>query len=314
MNNETHSIDLVKKYLQGLQSSITNTLNEVDKKESFVIDKWDRPEGGGGESRILKNGAIFEQAGVSFSHIYGDELPPSATKSRPELAGKKFQAMGVSLVIHPLNPFIPTTHANLRFFIAKDKKGNLIWWFGGGFDLTPYYPFHEDVISWHQNAYDACNPFGKDLYPRFKKWCDEYFFLKHRNETRGVGGLFFDDFNELGFDKSFEFIKAIGDQFLLAYLPIVQSHKYHPYGERERNFQLYRRGRYVEFNLLFDRGTLFGLQSGGRTESILMSLPPSVRWEYNWNPEPGSPEELLYKKYLTPTDWLKNNKKRHSNE
>ncbi len=314
MNNETRSIDLVTTYLQNLQSSITNTLNELDKKETFVIDKWDRPEGGGGESRILKNGAIFEQAGVSFSHIHGDELPPSATKSRPELAGKKFQAMGISLVIHPLNPYIPTTHANLRFFIAKDMKGDLIWWFGGGFDLTPYYPFHDDVISWHQNAYDACNPFGEDLYPRFKKWCDEYFFLKHRNETRGVGGLFFDDFNELGFDKSFEFIKAIGDQFLLAYLPIVEAHKDHPYGQRERNFQLYRRGRYVEFNLLFDRGTLFGLQSGGRTESILMSLPPIVKWEYNWNPETNSPEELLYKKYLTPTDWLKNNKKRPSNE
>ena len=304
MSDQNYNLNSVKTFLINLQTTITSTLTKIDGKENCTSDVWDRPEGGGGESMILKDGAIFEQAGVGFSHIHGSELPPSATKARPELAGKQFQAMGISLVIHPLNPYIPTTHANLRFFLAKDNKGKAIWWFGGGFDLTPYYPFLEDVVTWHQNAYDACIQFGDELYPRYKKWCDDYFYLKHREETRGVGGLFFDDLNELGFEKSFNFIKAVGNQFLEAYIPIVNSRKNHPYGEREQKFQQYRRGRYVEFNLLYDRGTLFGLQSGGRTESILMSLPPKVQWEYNWKPEPGSPEELLYTKYLKPNDWL----------
>ena len=304
MSDQNYNLNSVKTFLINLQTTITSTLTKIDGKENFTSDVWDRPEGGGGESMILKDGAIFEQAGVGFSHIHGSELPPSATKARPELAGKQFQAMGISLVIHPLNPYIPTTHANLRFFLAKDNKGKAIWWFGGGFDLTPFYPFLEDVVTWHQNAYDACIQFGDELYPRYKKWCDDYFYLSHREETRGVGGLFFDDLKELGFEKSFNFIKAVGNQFLEAYIPIVNSRKNHPYGEREQKFQQYRRGRYVEFNLLYDRGTLFGLQSGGRTESILMSLPPKVQWEYNWKPEPGSPEELLYTKYLKPNDWL----------
>ncbi len=239
---------------------------------------------------------------MGFSHVFGDQMPPSATKNRPELAGKAFQAVGVSLVLHPRNPYIPTTHANFRFFTAGQRKP--VWWFGGGFDLTPYYPFLDDVVHWHTVAKSACDPFGDDLYPRYKQWCDEYFYLRHRDETRGVGGLFFDDLNELGFDKSFEFVRTAGDSFLKAYRPIVEKRISHRFGERQRNFQLYRRGRYVEFNLIYDRGTLFGLQSGGRTESILMSLPPMVRWEYDWQPEPGSPEEALYKDYLRPRDWL----------
>jgi coproporphyrinogen III oxidase len=236
--------------------------------------------------------------------VFGDGLPPSATKARPELAGRGFQALGVSLVLHPLNPYVPTTHANFRFFSTDDKSGDAAWWFGGGFDLTPYYPNHDDVIHWHNKARDVCDRFGNDWYAKYKKWCDDYFYLKHRDETRGVGGLFFDDLNEPGFERSFEFLRAAGDQFLPAYLPIVAARKDQPYGEREREFQLYRRGRYVEFNLLYDRGTLFGLQSGGRTESILMSLPPRVRWQYNWSPVPGSAEALLYDKYLRPQDWL----------
>jgi coproporphyrinogen III oxidase len=231
-------------------------------------------------------------------------LPPSATKSRPDLAGKGFQAMGVSLVLHPENPYIPTTHANLRYFTAGEEDNDPAWWFGGGFDLTPYYPFHEDVIAWHEAAKRACDPFGEERYPKYKQWCDEYFFLKHRNETRGVGGLFFDDLNDMGFDRSFEFVRSVGDSFMKAYAPIVTKRRKHRFGERQREFQLYRRGRYVEFNLIYDRGTLFGLQSGGRTESILMSLPPRVRYEYDWRPEPGSPEELLYTDYLRPRDWL----------
>ena len=250
------------------------------------------------------SGGVFEQAGVGFSHVFGDQMPPSATKSRPELAGRSFQAMGVSLVLHPENPYVPTTHANVRFFVAENDDDAPVWWFGGGFDLTPYYPFHDDVVAWHEKAKAACDPFGDDVYPRFKKWCDEYFYLKHRDETRGVGGLFFDDFNEVGFDRSFEFLRSVGDNFLEAYVPIVKARRDHPFGDRQRQFQLYRRGRYVEFNLLYDRGTLFGLQSGGRTESILMSLPPQVRWEYNWRPEPGSPEESLYTTYLQPQSWL----------
>ncbi len=296
------SVDAVKDYLTGLQNRICAELESLDGKASFGSDTWERPGGGGGDSRILKQGEVFEQAGVGFSHVFGDQMPPSATKNRPELAGKAFQAVGVSVVLHPRNPYIPTTHANFRFFTAGQRKP--VWWFGGGFDLTPYYPFHDDVIHWHRVARAACEPFGDDLYPRYKQWCDEYFYLKHRGETRGVGGLFFDDLNELGFDKSFEFVRAAGECFLKAYRPIVEKRISHRYGDRQRSFQLYRRGRYVEFNLIYDRGTLFGLQSGGRTESILMSLPPLVRWEYDWQPEPGSPEETLYKDYLRPRDWL----------
>jgi coproporphyrinogen III oxidase len=295
-----NELNNVKRYLQGLQNRIVAELEQLDGKAKFQRDDWTRPGGGGGLSCILADGAVFEQAGVSVSHVFGTRMPPSATKTRPELAGRAFEAVGISLVIHPLNPYVPTTHANLRFFIAGDSA----WWFGGGFDLTPYYPFEEDVIHWHEAARAACEPFGEDLYPRFKKWCDDYFYLRHRGETRGVGGLFFDDVNELGFDGSFEFLQSVGDSFLPAYRSIVKRRKDHRYGERQREFQLYRRGRYVEFNLIYDRGTLFGLQSGGRTESILMSLPPRVRWRYNWRPEPGSPEAKLYEDYLRPRDWL----------
>ena len=297
-------INAVEDYLRNLQLDICSSLEEVDGKEKFRKDQWDRPGGGGGISRVLVGGDIFEQAGVGFSHVFGSEMPPSATKSRPELAGKGFQAMGVSLVLHPRNPYVPTTHANFRFFTTDSDDGDSVWWFGGGFDLTRYYPFHEDVVHWHTTAKEACDPFGEDVYPRYKKWCDEYFFLKHRDETRGVGGLFFDDLNEPDFAKAFELTRSVGDRFLPAYLPIVRKRKDREYGEREREFQLYRRGRYVEFNLIYDRGTLFGLQSGGRTESILMSLPPQVRWEYNWHPEAGSPEADLYDNYLRPRDWL----------
>ena len=296
------NVDPVKTYLLSLQNRICAQLEQLDGKSVFVHDAWERPDGGGGETRVLSDGALFEQAGVGFSHVFGDKMPPSATKARPELAGKRFQAIGVSLVLHPRNPYIPTTHANFRFFTAGEQ--NPVWWFGGGFDLTPYYPFHEDVVYWHETARAACEPFGADVYPRYKAWCDEYFYLKHRDETRGVGGLFFDDVNKAGFEKSFEFVRSVGDAFLPAYEPIVRKRRKHPYGERQREFQLYRRGRYVEFNLIYDRGTLFGLQSGGRTESILMSLPPKVRWTYNWRPEPGSAEEKLYRDYLRPRDWL----------
>ena len=298
------SIDDVGEYLRSLQQRIVHALEDTDGKEKFRRDDWERDAGGGGRSRILANGAVFEQAGVGFSHVFGKNMPPSATKTRPELADHSYQAMGISLVLHPNNPYVPTTHANFRFFCSETDDGDTIWWFGGGFDLTPYYPFHEDVLHWHRTARDTCSKFGDDVYHKYKKWCDEYFFLKHRNETRGVGGLFFDDLNDWEFERCFEFIRAVGDQFLPAYLPIVEARKDHPYGERQREFQLYRRGRYVEFNLIHDRGTLFGLQSGGRTESILMSLPPRVRWEYDWHPEPGSPEEKLYKDYLIPQDWL----------
>jgi coproporphyrinogen III oxidase len=296
------NIDDVKDYLLALQNRICAELEQIDGRARFVKDAWERPDGGGGESRVLAAGDVFEQAGVSFSHVFGSKMPPSATKTRPELAGKSFQAVGVSLVLHPRNPYVPTTHANFRFFSAGDRKP--VWWFGGGFDLTPYYPFHEDVLHWHRNARNACAPFGEDLYPRYKKWCDDYFYLKHRSETRGVGGLFFDDVNEQGFEQSFAFVKSVGDSFLDGYKPIVKKRMSHPYGDRQRDFQLYRRGRYVEFNLLYDRGTLFGLQSGGRTESILMSLPPQVRWAYNWQPEPDSAEETLYREYLHARDWL----------
>jgi coproporphyrinogen III oxidase len=296
--------DQVKSYLMNLQDSICNGLAEEDGEGTFAEDLWEREGGGGGRSRVLSQGKVFEQAGVGFSHVYGDELPGSATAHRPELSGRKFQAMGVSLVIHPHNPYVPTSHANVRFFIAEKPGEDPIWWFGGGFDLTPFYPFDEDCLHWHQVSKAACGPYGEDYYARFKKWCDEYFYLKHRGETRGVGGLFFDDFNEQDFDHSFAFMQSVGDHYLRAYRPIVNKRKDTPFGERERDFQLYRRGRYVEFNLVYDRGTLFGLQTGGRTESILMSLPPLVKWRYNWSPEPGTDEAKLYEGYLKPREWL----------
>ncbi len=298
-------LDQVKDYLQALQNRIVAALEQLDGKARFRRDAWDRPGGGGGLSCVLSGGRVFEQAGVGFSHVFGDQMPPSATRNRPELAGRSFQAVGVSLVIHPNNPYVPTTHANFRFFTAAGEADEKpAWWFGGGFDLTPYYAFEDDIIHWHKAAKSACDPFGDDLYERYKKWCDDYFYLEHRKEARGVGGLFFDDVNELGFDRSFKFVQAAGDSFLPAYRPIVLKRKDHPYGERQREFQLYRRGRYVEFNLIYDRGTIFGLQSGGRTESILMSLPPRVRWEYDWQPEAGSAEAKLYTDYLHPRDWL----------
>ena len=297
-------INAVKEYLLRLQNKICSELEAEDGGAQFIEDAWEREQGGGGRTRVLTDGAVFEQAGVNFSHVFGTQMPASATAHRPELAGRTFQAMGVSLVIHPRNPYVPTSHANVRFFIAEKEGEEPIWWFGGGFDLTPYYPFKDDVVRWHRVSREACEPFGKDVYPKYKKWCDEYFYLKHRDETRGVGGLFFDDLNEWGFDKSFAFMQSVGDHYIQAYRPIVARRKDTEYGSRERDFQLYRRGRYVEFNLVFDRGTLFGLQTGGRTESILMSLPPLVRWQYNYQPEPGSPEAKLYDEYLKPRDWL----------
>ncbi len=297
-------IAAVKTYLLGLQDNICRELTAEDGSADFITDNWTRPEGGGGRTRILTEGAVLEKAGVAFSHVTGDKLPPSATAHRPELAGKKWEATGVSLVIHPRNPHVPTSHANVRFFIAGADTPNPIWWFGGGFDLTPYYGYEDDCAHWHRTARDAVTPFGETLHPRFKKWCDDYFFLKHRAEPRGIGGLFFDDFNELGFDRSFEFLRSVGNAFIPAYRPIVAKRKATPYGDCERQWQLYRRGRYVEFNLVWDRGTLFGLQSGGRTESILMSLPPLVRWDYNHQPTPGSPEARLHEVFLKPRDWL----------
>lgn len=299
------SVDLngIKQYLLNLQDDICAQLHEVDGGR-FIEDSWQREEGGGGRSRVLENGAVIEKGGVNFSHVFGTRLPPSATAHRPELAGRHWQAMGVSLVIHPRNPYAPTSHANVRFFVAEKEGEEPVWWFGGGFDLTPYYGDEGDVRDWHRTARDACQPFGDDIYPRFKTWCDDYFFLKHRGEARGVGGLFFDDYNTGGFDASFALMRAVGDAYIQAYRPILERRKDTPYGEREREFQLYRRGRYVEFNLVFDRGTLFGLQSGGRTESILMSLPPLVSWRYDWQPEPGSAEAALYEKFLPARDWL----------
>ncbi|HVU24278.1 MAG TPA: oxygen-dependent coproporphyrinogen oxidase [Opitutus sp.] len=309
----------VRAYLLGLQDTICTLLEQVDGAVRFRTDEWQRPDdAGGGRTRVLANGSLFEKAGVNFSHVRGDALPASATAHRPELAHRPWEALGVSLVIHPHNPYVPTTHANIRFFCAGTAESvgtaNValgasgapaapVWWFGGGFDLTPYYGFVEDCVHWHRTARDAVAPFGADLYPRFKQWCDDYFLLKHRAEPRGIGGLFFDDFNEPGFDGAFAVARAVGDAFLPAYLPIVERRRAMLYGEREREFQLHRRSRYVEFNLVYDRGTLFGLQSGGRTESILMSLPPLVRWDYNFNPAPGSPEAELHERYLKPRDW-----------
>ena len=299
----TPDLDAVLNYLESLQDIICNEISRLD-GNSFSEDEWTRAEGGGGRSRVLRNGNVFEQAGVNYSRVSGAQLPKAATVQRPELSGCSFQAAGVSLVIHPHNPFVPTTHCNVRFFMAEPATSDPIWWFGGGFDLTPYYGFIEDAKHWHETSRAACAPLGNDAYPKYKKWCDEYFYLPHRNEPRGIGGLFFDDFNECEFVTCFEFTRSVGDHFLPAYVPIVERRKDLPFTDRERQFQLYRRGRYVEFNLLYDRGTLFGLQSGGRTESILMSLPPMVRWEYNWSPEENSPEAELYNVFLKPKDWI----------
>jgi coproporphyrinogen III oxidase len=295
----------VKAYLLDLQDRICNILAAEDGGSGFVEDSWTRAEGGGGRTRVLANGTVIEKGGVNFSHVHGTQMPASATAHRPELAGRAFEAMGVSLVIHPHNPYVPTSHANVRFFIAEKEGAEPVWWFGGGYDLTPYYGNEDDCIHWHKTAQQACAPFGENIYPHFKKWCDDYFHIKHRNEARGVGGLFFDDMNELGFEKSFALMRAVGDSYIKAYQPILSARKNIVYGERERQFQLYRRGRYVEFNLVYDRGTLFGLQTGGRTESILMSLPPLVRWEYDFHPEAGSREAELYEKFLPHREWLK---------
>ena len=298
------SLQAVKDYLLELQDRICEELAEEDGSATFREDSWDREQGGGGRSRVLENGAVIEKGGVNFSHVFGNQLPPSATAARPELAGRSFQAMGVSLVIHPKNPYVPTSHANVRFFVAEKEGEDPVWWFGGGFDLTPFYGFEEDVVHWHQTARDACNPFGEDIYPEFKSWCDDYFYIKHRDEPRGVGGLFFDDLNRFDFETCFALMRSVGDAYIQAYRPIEASRKGHDYGDRERQFQLYRRGRYVEFNLVYDRGTIFGLQSGGRTESILMSLPPLVRWDYDWHPQPDSAEIELYQKFLIHREWL----------
>lgn len=295
--------EAVKNYLLGLQGHICASLESLDSKK-FLEEHWQRNEGGGGRTRVLEGGSVFEKAGVNFSHVYGQALPPSATAARPELSGCGFEAMGVSLVIHPQNPYVPTSHANVRFFIAEQQGRDPVWWFGGGYDLTPYYGCEDDCRHWHRTAKAACDKFGEEIYPEFKQWCDDYFYLKHRDEPRGIGGLFFDDFNRLGFEKSFALLRSVGDSYITAYKPIVERHKDRPWGERERRFQLYRRGRYVEFNLVYDRGTLFGLQTGGRTESILMSLPPMVRWDYNWQPAQGTPEAELYARFLKPRDWL----------
>ncbi|MEC8916247.1 MAG: oxygen-dependent coproporphyrinogen oxidase [Pseudomonadota bacterium] len=296
-------LERVKDYLLTLQDRLCESLAELDGGERFREETWDRPEGGGGRSRVIEEGALFEKGGVNFSHVYGEKLPPSATAARPELAGRSFHAVGVSWVLHPCNPHVPTVHGNVRFFIADKPGEEPVWWFGGGYDLTPYYPYLEDVQHWHRVAKAACDPFGEAVYPRFKAWCDDYFFLKHRDETRGVGGLFFDDLNEWPFEECFAFQRSVGDSFIDAFAPIAQRRRDTPFGEREREFQSYRRGRYVEFNLVWDRGTLFGLQSGGRTESILMSMPPLARWQYQWAPQPGSEEARLLA-YLQPRDWL----------
>jgi coproporphyrinogen III oxidase len=301
----TPDVALVSSYLLDLQDRICKAIEQLEENgHSFREDQWQREEGGGGRSRVLEDGAVLEKAGINFSHVHGGQLPVSATAQRPELAGRSFEALGVSLVIHPRNPYVPTSHANVRFFIAQKENTEPVWWFGGGFDLTPYYGFEEDAVHWHQTARQACDPFGADVYPRYKKWCDDYFYLKHRAEPRGIGGLFFDDLCEADFENSFAFMRSVGDHYVPAYTPIVEKRRDHPYTERERDFQMYRRGRYVEFNLVYDRGTLFGLQSGGRTESILMSLPPIVKWRYNWQPESDSPEAELYDKFLKPRDWI----------
>jgi coproporphyrinogen III oxidase len=305
----THTeIEAVKSFLLDLQDRICAALEEQDGGGQFIEESWLREEGGGGRSRVLEQGVVIEKGGVNFSHVMGTNLPASATAARPELAGRSFQAMGISLVIHPRNPYVPTSHVNVRMFVAEKEGEEPIWWFGGGYDLTPFYPFAEDVIFWHQTAKNACEPFGTEVYPKYKKWCDEYFYLKHRDENRGVGGLFFDDLNswngEIDFEQSFEFMQAVANSYIDAYCPILAKRKETEFGERERKFQCYRRGRYVEFNLVYDRGTLFGLQSNGRTESILMSLPPVTHWDYNWSPEEGTPEAKLYTDFLPHKDWV----------
>ncbi len=287
----------VRDYFTALQARIVASLEQLDGMP-FAADRWERAEGGGGISRVIEAGKLFERGGVNFSHVSGGKLPPSASASRPQLAGQRFEAMGVSLVLHPRNPYCPTVHVNVRFFCSGDT-----WWFGGGMDLTPYYGFEEDAKHFHATCKRALEPFGADRHPKYKKWCDEYFFLKHRNEPRGVGGIFFDDLGEPDFDTAFALTRSVGDHFITAYTPILERRRALPWGEREREFQCYRRGRYVEFNLVFDRGTLFGLQSGGRTESILMSMPPAVTWRYNWAPAPGTPEAKLYTDFLKPRDW-----------
>lgn len=294
----------VKEMLLEVQHQICLALEGVEGGRRFEEDRWDRQEGGGGLTRVMADGQVIEKGGVNFSHVFGASLPPSASAQRPELAGRSFQAMGVSLVIHPRNPYAPTSHMNIRFFVAEKEGAEPVWWFGGGFDLTPYYGFDEDCQHWHRVAQSICAPYGEQYYPTFKAWCDDYFYLKHRNESRGIGGLFFDDFNELGFAKSLKFTQAVGQGYLEAYLPILKKRACMAFSEREKEFQLYRRGRYVEFNLVFDRGTLFGLQSGGRTESILMSLPPTVKWGYNWKPDEGSVEQTLYTRYLKAREWI----------
>ena len=304
MNAPDPEPEAVRSYLIDLQDRIASEAYRLDPSLRLREDDWDRPQGGGGRTRALEDGEILEKGGVNFSDVRGDTLPPSATENRPELAGAPFRAMGVSVVLHPINPFAPTSHANVRFFLAEPEGQAPVWWFGGGFDLTPYYGFEEDATAWHQAARDACAPYGDDLYPHLKKQCDDYFHLKHRNEARGIGGIFFDDYVEGGFAQAFAFLRSVGDAYPTAYFPILRRRADHPYEARHKEFQLYRRGRYVEFNLVYDRGTLFGLQSGGRTESILMSLPPQVNWRYSWTPEPGSPEERLYTEFLPTKDWL----------
>jgi len=296
-------IDAVRDYFAGLQQAIVARLTQADGRP-FRRDEWERPEGGGGITQLLEDGAVFERAGVNFSRVSGSQLPPSASAGRPELAGRSFQALGVSLVLHPRNPYVPTVHMNVRCFLAEQQGAAPVWWFGGGTDLTPYYGYAEDARHFHRACRDALAPFGAERYPRYKKWCDDYFYLKHRGEPRGVGGVFYDDLSEPDFDTCFALTRSVGDGFLAAYLPLLERRRDLPYGARERAFQAYRRGRYVEFNLVYDRGTLFGLQSGGRTESILMSLPPRVEWRYDWKPEPGSPEEKLYTEFLIPRNWV----------
>jgi coproporphyrinogen III oxidase len=303
-NLPSDAITQIRAYLIALQTHICSEFESIDGKARFIEDAWSRPEGGGGISRVLEHGAVFEKAGVNFSEVYGEALPASATSNRPELAGCNFHALGVSLVIHPDNPYAPTSHANVRFFVAKRGDLPVAWWFGGGFDLTPYYGFDEDCIHWHTIAKQACDPFGEAIHPKFKAWCDDYFYLKHRNEARGIGGLFFDDYCDESFEKSFSLMQSIGNSYLKAYTPIVKKRQHVPFGEREKSFQRYRRGRYVEFNLIYDRGTLFGLQSNGRTESILVSLPPEVTWAYQWSPDKNTPEAALYTKYLPIQNWL----------
>lgn len=307
MSNNEPVADIVphvRDYLKSLQDTICAELGRVDGAATFFNDDWQRDEGGGGRTRVLSEGGVFEQAGVNFSEVSGAALPAAATAKRPELSGRAFQAMGVSLVVHPRNPYVPTSHANVRFFVATAPGQDPVWWFGGGYDLTPYYGFADDARHWHATARNACAPFGESVYREHKRWCDDYFYLRHRNEQRGIGGLFFDDLNDWPIDQCFAYLRSVGDSYLTAYTPIVERRKGMAFGERERAFQLYRRGRYVEFNLVYDRGTLFGLQTGGRTESILMSLPPVVNWRYNWSPEPGSAEADLYENFLKPRDWL----------